>query len=71
MEMRNLKSGSKGEDVKALQVLLNGYGYSCGKADGIFGSNTEKAVKAFQHDKGLEEDGIAGEDTMSALLGVK
>lgn len=71
MEMRTLKKSCKGEDVKALQTLLNGYGYSCGKADGIFGSNTEKAVKAFQKAEKLTADGIAGKNTMSALLGVK
>ena len=70
MEMRNLKNGSKGDDVKALQTLLNGYGYSCGKADGIFGSNTEKAVKAFQKAQKLTADGIAGKNTWSKLLGV-
>lgn len=72
MEMRNLKKGCKGEDVKALQILLIGRGYSCGKygADGDFGSGTEKAVKAYQKDKKLEVDGIAGKQTMSSLLGV-
>ena len=71
LEMRNLKKGCEGADVKALQILLNGFGYECGKADGIFGKNTEKAVKAFQKDAELSADGIAGKDTMSALLGVK
>lgn len=70
MEMRNLKNGTKGDDVKALQTLLNGYGYACGTADGIFGSKTEKAVKAFQKDQKLTADGIAGKNTWSKLLGV-
>ena len=70
MEMKILRKGSKGEDVKALQILLNGYGYSCGTADGIFGSKTEKAVKAFQKAEKLTVDGIAGPDTWSKLLGV-
>lgn len=71
MEMRNLKKGCKGEDVRALQILLIGRGYSCGGsgADGDFGSNTDKAVRAYQKAKGLTQDGIAGKNTMSSLLG--
>lgn len=72
MEMRNLKKGCEGEDVKALQILLIGRGYSCGKygADGDFGDDTRTAVKKYQKDKELEVDGIAGKQTMSSLLGV-
>ena len=72
MEMRNLKKGCTGEDVRALQILLIGRGYSCGKcgADGDFGAATDKAVRAYQKDKGLTVDGIAGKATMSGLLGV-
>lgn len=65
-----LRKGSEGNSVKALQTLLIGYGYSCGKygADGDFGSGTEKAVKAFQKDKGLDADGVVGADTWGKLL---
>lgn len=72
MEMRNLKKGCKGEDVKALQILLIGRNFSCGKygADGDFGSATESAVRNYQKAKKLEVDGIAGKKTMSSLLGV-
>lgn len=72
MEMRNLKKGCTGEDVRALQILLIGRGYSCGKcgADGDFGAATDKAVRAYQKDKGLTVDGVAGKATMSGLLGV-
>jgi len=74
LEMRNLKKGCKGEDVRALQILLIGRGYSCGKhgADGDFGSGTEKAVRAYQADSdgALTVDGIAGKNTMRRLLGV-
>ena len=63
----NLKNGSKGNDVKQLQMNLNGLGFNCGSADGAFGKNTEKAVKAFQKAEGLEADGIAGNKTQSAL----
>lgn len=73
MEMRNLKKGCKGEDVRALQILLMGRGYSVGNcgADGDFGKDTLAAVKAYQKKKGLAVDGIAGKNTMSSLLGVK
>ena len=52
-----LKNGSRGELVKALQTKLNKQGYGAGSADGIFGRNTEKAVKAFQSASGLAADG--------------
>lgn len=67
-----LRKGSKGSNVRALQTLLNGYGYSCGThgVDGNFGSDTEKAVKKYQKAKGLKEDGIVGSKTWSKLLGV-
>lgn len=65
-----LKKGSTGESVKALQILLIGLGYSCGKcgADGDFGSGTENAVECFQEDNGLTVDGQVGGQTWAALL---
>lgn len=67
-----LKKGIKGDTVKALQILLIGYGYSCGSygVDGSFGGATEKAVKAFQETNGLEVDGKVGPQTWAKLLGV-
>ena len=67
-----LKKGSNGDTVKALQILLKGYGYSLGKwgVDSSFGGVTEDAVEAFQHDNGLEEDGVVGPKTWAKLLGV-
>lgn len=72
LEMKILKKGCKGEDVRALQILLMGRGYSCGNggADGDFGSDTDRAVREYQKAKGLVRDGIAGKDTMGSLLGV-
>lgn len=72
VEVKVLKKGSKGEAVKSLQILLIGYGYSCGSSgvDGSFGSATDKAVKAFQKAKGLVVDGVVGSNTWSKLLGV-
>ena len=66
-----LKKGSKGDNVKALQTLLIGYGYSCGStgADGSFGGNTDKAVREYQKAKKLTVDGAVGANTWSKLLG--
>lgn len=73
VNLKVLRKGSEGADVKALQTLLIGYGYSCGSygADGDFGSATDKAVKAYQKANGLDVDGIVGPATWGKLLGVK
>ena len=63
-----LKNGSKGENVKALQILLNGRGFNCGTADGILGSKTVTAIKSFQDKNGLTKDGVVGAATWKALL---
>lgn len=67
-----LKVGSKGESVKALQILLIGHGCSCGKygADGDFGTATENAVMMFQDRNGLNVDGQCGPQTWAKMLGV-
>ena len=67
-----LEKGSEGDSVKALQILLIGYGYSCGSygVDGEFGSATENAVEAFQEDMELEADGKVGTKTWAKLVGV-
>mgnify|MGYP002512385912 CR=1 FL=1 len=67
-----LKKGSKSDNVKALQILLIGYGFDCGEygADGDFGSATDEAVCKYQKAKGLTVDGIVGEKTWGKLLGV-
>ena len=41
-----------------LQTLLNGLGYDAGAADGLFGSATRRAVRAFQADQSLPADGF-------------
>lgn len=73
VELNVLKKGAKGDSVKALQTLLIGYGYSCGKygADGDFGAATLKAVKAYQKANDLTVDGEVGPATWGKLLGVK
>lgn len=67
-----LQNGNKGDSVKSLQILLIGYGCSCGKygADGDFGTATENAVMMFQDRNGLTVDGKCGPQTWAALLGV-
>ena len=54
-------------------LLQNYYNISVGRSgvDGIYGADTEKAVKQFQKDKGLTADGIVGENTMKELLKVE
>lgn len=64
---RTLRRGSQGEDVRQLQTALAGWGYDPGTPDGIFGKNTEAAVKAFQKAQGLTADGICGPATWTAL----
>ena len=64
-----LRRKDRGDAVKALQGALNAAGYNCGEPDGIFGANTENAVKAFQTDHGLEPDGVAWPQTQAALAG--
>ena len=68
VELNVLKKGSKGKSVKALQILLNGYGFSCGAVDGDFGSKTLNAVRSFQSRYGLDIDGSVGPATWSKLL---
>ena len=70
-----LKYGSEGTQVKNLQKFLNWYGNYGLDVDGIFGKNTEKAVKAFQKtvfpkDK-AEWDGEVGEKTVAKMKSVK
>lgn len=68
VKLREIANGSKGNDVKSAQVLLNGYGYNCGKADGIFGTNTTAATKKYQKAKNIKDDGIIGATTWNKLL---
>ncbi len=67
--VRLLQDGSRGNDVKQLQQALIDLGYNLSKygADGIFGDETEAAVRAFQRDAGIGVDGIVGDETRGAL----
>ena len=64
-----LKKGDRGDAVKEAQTKLIKKGYSCGStgADGIFGKNTEAAVKQFQTDSGLLASGEINAATWAAL----
>lgn len=61
-----LYRGMRGNAVFDLQTLLTSLGYGTA-ADGIFGGNTERAVKAFQSGYRLAADGIVGPATYAAL----
>lgn len=64
---RVLKTGSRGEKVRKLQVQLNNWGFPVNKVDGVFGKETRAAVIRFQNYKGLKPDGIVGPKTSKAL----
>ena len=66
--MNTLRKGSRGTQVKVLQWLLSQNGYNVGTVDGIFGTKTIAAVKAYQVAKGLDADGIVGKNTWTKLL---
>lgn len=72
VEVKVLKRGARGDTVKAMQLLLLGYGYQMESygADGSFGGATERALMAYQKDIGLSPDGSCGPKTWAALLGV-
>lgn len=59
--------GSSGDEVKQIQTKLRDWGYYKGSVDGVYGSQTYEAVKAFQSSNGLTADGIAGSQTLAAL----
>ena len=56
----------KGRDVAILQTALATLGFFC-NLDGIFGAHTEQAVRDFQQNVGLNNDGIVGHKTFSAI----
>ena len=68
VSVRQITNGMIGNDVKSLQILLNGYGFNAGMADGEIGPNTIAAIKRFQIKNGLDVDGIAGKATWGKLL---
>ena len=61
------KKGSGGAVVSEIQTRLKNWGYYKGDVDGVYGSQTEKAVRWFQEKNGLFVDGQAGDQTLAAL----
>jgi N-acetylmuramoyl-L-alanine amidase len=61
------KKGSSGATVREIQTRLKNWGYYDGAVDGIYGSQTEKAVRYFQRKNGLSVDGQVGNQTLAAL----
>ncbi len=57
----------RGDDVREVQRYLNRLGFNAGREDGIFGQDTDRALRAFQHNMALPVDGIAGSSTISCL----
>jgi len=57
----------RGDDVQAMQAVLAKLGFDCGRADGIFGSNTLRALTEFQQNYGITADGICGVNSIRAL----
>lgn len=61
-----LRKGDSGGEVQELQELLIRHGHTL-EADGVYGTKTRAAVKAFQQKNGLTADGICGPMTWAAL----
>lgn len=60
-----------GRDVRVLQQALNVLGFACGETDGIFGAYTERAVREFQRNAALPDDGIVGSETVRTLTNLR
>lgn len=67
IELSVLRKGSKGEQVKTLQRLLNAFGHNL-VVDGDFGSKTYSALTSYQKVNKLEADGICGIKSWESLL---
>ena len=62
-----IRQGDKEHPVQSLQYLLRARGHGV-VVDGIFGPDTDAAVRAFQRQRGLAVDGIVGPNTWGALV---
>lgn len=64
-----IRKGNRNVYVKEMQTMLDRLGYSLGicGVDGDFGAATEKALKEFQRDHQLDQDGVCGPKTWAAL----
>ncbi len=61
----------RGDDVAALQSQLSEMGFNCGRVDGIFGIDSESAVKEFQKSVGVKIDGRCGPATIMSMMRLK
>lgn len=68
---KQVSYGAKGSDVTELQKLLNQNGGYNLAVDGIYGKNTDAAVRDWQKKSGLAVDGIVGTNTWGSLTSVK
>ena len=68
-KLPTIRKGNKGAVVKQMQQMLDKLGYDLGicGVDGDYGTSTEKAVREFQRDHGLTQDGVCGPKTWAAL----
>ena len=62
-----LRKGESNHNVKLLQLILIELGYLNDTADGVFGDNTEAALKSFQSDNNIMVDGIYGSESRGVL----
>lgn len=62
-----IRRGDRGDMVKKIQQKLRNWGYYTGSVDGVFGAQTESAVRYFQRKNGLTVDGIVGSATAKAM----
>jgi N-acetylmuramoyl-L-alanine amidase len=64
---RSVSHPFAGDDVLELQKRLADMGFDVGRCDGIFGKRTEDALREFQHNRGLVNDGTCGPMTLREL----
>ncbi|MDL4839728.1 NlpC/P60 family protein [Aquibacillus rhizosphaerae] len=69
--LKSIKStfhpGDTGEEIKTIQKALHYFGYYKEEIDGIYGPMTDRALKAFQEDNGLEVEKEVNEKTIDAI----
>ena len=65
--LADLRRGDRGEEVRELQQMLWDTGFIFEEPDGVFGGNTEKAVKWFQEYALLKQTGVADDRTIDSL----
>ena len=64
---RTIRRGMRGWDVAVLQFQVSRRGLRTGVIDGVFGPDTQRAVRRFQRRAALAADGIVGPATRWAL----